>query len=86
MDFSLVERHRIFLPTEICDMLENHLHDIRVAVHLAGAYGGERSTFIPRVADQGYEAFTKIYEAFTVGIPKARKALETEFRKMLGVE
>jgi hypothetical protein len=84
--FSFVERHRIFLPTEICDMLENHLHEIRVAVHLAGAYGGERSIFIPRVADQSYEAFNKIYDAFAVGIPNARKVLEAEFRRMLGVK
>ena len=82
--FSFVEPNRIYLPASMCDLLENHLREIRKVVHLAGSYGGTPN-FIPRIAEQRYDAFTKAYEIFNNDIPKARGVLETEFRNMLGV-
>ncbi len=83
---SSIQRNRIFLPAEVCELLFEHLKQIRRTVHVAGSHGGKEFFPTPELAEQSAEAFTRVYEAFNTEIPAAQKLLEAEFRKMLGVE
>jgi hypothetical protein len=79
------QEHQIYLPLDVCTSLENLLSEITGNVWAAGIFGriehpGEQTVL------SSQEAFTKGYAAFEEKIPAARKALENEFRKMLGVE
>lgn len=79
------ERHQIYLPSEICAALEELQHEIRGNVWAAGIFGRIHNPN-EHVLQQSQDAFTKGYAAFEEKIPAARKALENEFRRMLGVE
>jgi hypothetical protein len=41
---------------------------------------------VVQTLQQSEDAFTKAYEEFEKDLPAARRALEIEFRKILGVE
>lgn len=67
--------HQIYLPLDVCNSLEGLVDEIRSNVWDAG---------VPALTSE--DAFTEGYTAFEEKIPMALKALENEFRKMLGVE
>jgi hypothetical protein len=83
-DFNIyVDTHRIYFPEEIYDLLVNfHLAVIEPLAH-AVAFGDIEShdaTF----QMQKQEGFKHSREAFQSNIPAVRKALEHEFRLLLG--
>jgi hypothetical protein len=82
-DFSLfVDTHRIYLPDKICTLLDKFAADIRKTVVDVGVWAT-----IPLNGEthkKWAEAIMKAYQAFETDIPRARTALETEFRAMLG--
>jgi hypothetical protein len=80
-----LEQHRIFLPENVCTLLDDFFGRIRGTVYTAGIFGGVKYA-TARTAQQGQEAFTKAYAEFDTVIPAVRKSLEAEFRRMLGVE
>jgi len=82
--FTFVQQHRIFLPAEVCDLLDRPMSQIRKAVHWAGNFGGKEH-IVPAISEKSFEALNKAYQAFNVDIPAAQKVLEDEFRRMLGV-
>lgn len=80
---SYAEAHRIYLPESLCNLVDEFVNPLRKAIIGVGVYGGidhptERTMTERR--DVMMEAFT----AFESKIPAARKALESEFRTILG--
>jgi hypothetical protein len=83
--FTYIEEHRIFLPRSVCTLLDEHFRQVSRTVHTAGVFGRiENPNDV--TAQQSSAAFTKAYQDFETDIPAMRVILETEFRKMLGVE
>jgi hypothetical protein len=58
---------------------------LRQTVWTAGIFGRIENPN-ERTIQQSNEAFTKVYREFETDIPAARKALEAEFRKIIGSE
>jgi hypothetical protein len=83
-DFTLfVDSHQIYLPERICALLLKFLDELKRAVIPVGVYGA--TIFQNEEAHkQRNDAVMKAFEAFEKEIPTARKALETEFRSILG--
>ena len=83
--FLFIDQRRIFLPQRACELMDRHLNTMRRTVDIAGAFGAVQpdSTSMAKAYEQ---AFAVVYEKLKTDIPAARKALEEEFRKMLGVE
>jgi len=83
--FAFIERHRIFLPESVCVLLDNHFSELNKTVITAGVFGSIQNPTGQTVGEMN-AAFLKVFETFETSIPAARKVLEAEFRKMLGVE
>jgi hypothetical protein len=83
---SFIDRHRIFLPVSVCELLDEHYDELARSIYIATIYGGSIKSFDEKPSLQRVEAFTKAYEKFETHIPVARNLLETEFRKMLGAD
>jgi hypothetical protein len=80
--YWFVEKHRIYLPEPVCDLLRTFTDTIGEHILAVGTFGSPdnlASTVKVKTAKKAYAAFHK-------NIPEIRKILETEFRKMLGVE
>ncbi len=67
------------------NLVDKFVGDIRQNVHATGIFTRVQ---YPRVQtlEHSEKTFTKAYEEFEKKIPAARRALEIEFRKILGVE
>jgi hypothetical protein len=80
-----IDQHRIYLPNSVCVLLDKFVGDVRANVYAAGIFG--RIAYPnEQTLEQSHDAFTKGYKEFEKDIPAARRALEKEFREMLGVE
>lgn len=79
------DEHQIYLPLPVCQSLESLSSDITGKILTAGIYGRIQHPS-EHTMQKSADAFTRAYAAFDEKIPAARKALESEFRKMLGVE
>jgi hypothetical protein len=83
--YDFVETHRIYLPEHICELLSNFIGALRkpvIEVHVYGSIDYPND----QTLKERKEAFMLAYENFQNDIPKARKALEGEFRTILGVK
>jgi hypothetical protein len=83
--FMFIERHRIYLPDSICTMLDNFAGYVRGNVRAVGIFGHFEHPS-EEILQLRHDAFLQAYDEFESDIPAARRALEIEFRKMLGVE
>jgi hypothetical protein len=83
--YFFVEKHRIYLPERVCTLLNNFMDPVRKTVIGVGVY----SSF-EYPTQQTSEAKNRLLlaasEAFEQKIPTARRAVEEEFRTLLGVE
>ena len=80
-----IDQHRIYLPESVCTLLDKFVGDIRRIVHATGIFTHVQYPTVETL-QQSEKTFTKAYEEFEKDIPAARRALEIEFRKILGVE
>lgn len=83
--FRYFDRHRIYLPEEICVALEALAMKVRSHVISFGVYvkfGDE--TMSEHTHERKEKAWTEGWDAIKVQIPEARKLLEEEFRSLLG--
>jgi hypothetical protein len=81
--YEFVDSHRIYLSEPVCRLLENFINILKKPVIEVHVYGTiDHPT--PQTIKERNEAFSKAYAAFKDDIPTARKALEEEFRRMLG--
>jgi hypothetical protein len=83
-DFALfVDTHRIYLPDGVCALLDDFVDVVRKAVIPVGVWGN-----IPFPDEETHKQWGKVvlsaYSAFETKIPTARRALEAEFRAILG--
>jgi hypothetical protein len=83
--FTFIEQRRIFLPQNLCELVDRHLGTMRRTVIKAGVYGTIEYPTV-RTAEQIQRTFMEAYQELETDIPAARRALEEEFRRMLGVE
>jgi len=78
-----IEKRRIYLPENICASLDNFVDVLRKIVNEVGAWGT-----VPNPNQETHRnrmnAIKNGFEKFEIEIPVAKRALEAEFRKMLG--
>jgi hypothetical protein len=79
-----VDKHRIYLPGEVCILVDKVLDPLKRAVTDVGVYGNIDPTNDPQLTEIG-EKFTKAYSAFEIDVPAAQEALAHAFRSILGV-
>ena len=80
-----IEKNRIYLPERICASLKSFLDTMSIHVIKVGVYGSiEYPT--PDTLKERNKVLLEAYQAFEREIPAARRALEDEFRKILGGE
>ncbi len=84
--YFFVEKNRIYLPEQTCSLLNTFVDIMRKHVIRVGVYGSVGSFPTPEVLEQRHKAFEDAYSAFQKDIPAVTKALEDDFRGMLGVE
>jgi hypothetical protein len=83
--FFFIDQHRIYLPDSVCTLLDKFVNDVSGNVVNAGIFTRVQHPTVQTV-QQSEDAFTKAYEQFEKDLPAARRVLEIEFRKILGVE
>ena len=81
--FRFFDQHRIWLPADLCDPLENFAKQLRTPVITLGVY---LSIEHPNDATtkEKFEAGMKAWNSVETEIPKLRTAIEKEFRTLLG--
>jgi hypothetical protein len=84
--YFFFEASRIYLPEQTCQLLDNIIREIRKAVVAVYSFSGVNDFARADVLEQKSRTFTAALEACQQAIPEARKALESDFRKLLGVE
>jgi hypothetical protein len=83
--YRYFEKHRIYLPEEICTSLQDLIQQVRGQMVKSGIwvrYGDHLHSDDTR--KQMMEAEDSAWEAFTNQAPVARRSLENEFRLLLG--
>jgi hypothetical protein len=75
-----VETSKIYLPSPLCDLLDNVLRQLRKTGIDIFVYAREHRT------KGDNDRILAAFSAFEAEIPKARAALVVEFRRLLGVE
>lgn len=84
--YKFVERHSIYLPEQTCTLLTKLVVTIKKHVGLVELWGDIGPDPFPEDVKDRRETVMAAVEAFHKDIPEVKKALEAEFRKMLGVE
>lgn len=75
------QKNRIYLSEELCTRIETTINKIYKIIFDFG------SKVVSREYDKDIEVWTSSWESITeTEVPEARKALEVEFRNILGVE
>lgn len=84
--FSYFDSKRIFLSAELCLQIENFVDKIRdPAIEFSEYMNDTRQD--PELGKEKRVVWSKVWKSVTrEDVPQARKALETEFRNILGVE
>jgi hypothetical protein len=79
--YRYFDKHRIYLPEEMCTSLQNLIQNVRSQVIEVGVrIKTEKHLFTREMMD----TLDSSFEAFTKEAPVARKGLENEFRSLLG--
>ncbi len=77
-----IEKHRIYLPAAVCDLLKAFLDIMWNNAIAVGVYGSIKHPTLQTIQESN-AAFTKAHEALAKEIPAARAVLEKEFRELL---
>jgi hypothetical protein len=82
--FLFIETNRIYLPDRICTLLDKFVNAVREPVIGVGTYG---KIDFPnqQTLEERHKVLIAAFNAFREDIPEARRALEMEFRAILGV-
>jgi hypothetical protein len=80
---SYAEVHRIYLPESLCNLVDEFVNPLRKAIIGVGVYGGIDNP-TERTMTERRDVMMEALTAFESKIPAARKALESEFRTILG--
>lgn len=83
--FRYFDKHRIYLPEEICASLEALALKVRSHVIAFGVYVGYHDQSLDNYTrEQKEKALLEGWDAIKNQVPQARKLLEEEFRTLLG--
>lgn len=83
--YYFVEKHSLYFPKPVCDLLTNFVADIRSNVIGMHVYARIDPTNIHQgLIEERVRIVKQAFESFQDQIPAARKALESEFRTILG--
>lgn len=83
--FRFFDKHRIYLPVDLCAALEKLVLQVRSHVIQFGVYVKyDDSNLNERTREQKETAWNAGWDAIKNQIPAARKVLEDEFRALLG--
>jgi len=78
------EGHKIYLAEALCTSLGTFINDVRRPLIEFGTFVQIKNP-TPETAQQHMDTWIRVGEIFDSKIPKAREALEREFRGILGV-
>jgi hypothetical protein len=81
-----VEDNSIYFPEKACTLLNELVAVLRKHVINVETYADIGPNPTPKEIKERREAVTAAFDAFHNEIPKVKKAIALEFRKMLGVE
>jgi len=84
--YFFLEKRRIYLPESICALMQKFVDTIRKSVIRTNIYEPIEPAFNSKVLEEKVKVIQEVSEAFEGSIPAARAALESEFRRLLGVE
>jgi hypothetical protein len=84
--YFFVEKRRIYLPEHICALLNTFMEKLRKSVIAINIYVPIEQPYNPQLLEEKVRVVKEVYEAFDGSIPAARRALEKEFRQILGAE
>jgi hypothetical protein len=85
--FHFFEKHRIYLPENICKQLENFVRGMRSKAIGFGVYVHYDDDIISlQTLDEKHKAWAEGWEFFEKQVPPARLALENELRGILGAK
>jgi hypothetical protein len=82
--FMYFDRRRIFLNEELCKQIDDFVDKIRNPAIDFSMYLDEPQ-FDPPTSREKSKALISAWKSVETNVPKARKSLEEEFRKLLGV-
>ena len=83
--FRFFDKHRIYLPTELCESLQELVMQVRRHVINFGVYVKlHDATLNDHTRTQKEKAWNEGWDAIKNQVPQARTALENEFRTLLG--
>lgn len=80
-----IEQNRIYLPEPVCELLENFFVTAKLSAMKMSTWAPpiERSPD-PTIYEEEIQGFREVFVSAQAEIPAARKALESEFRTILG--
>jgi hypothetical protein len=84
--YFFLEKRRIYLPEDICTLMQKFVDSIRKSVIRTNIYEPIQQSFNQKVLEEKVKVIQEVNEAFEGSIPAARAALEKEFRSLLGAE
>lgn len=84
--FFFLEKRRIYLPENICTLMQKFVDSIRKHVIRSNIYEPIEQSFNSKVLEEKIKVIQEVSEAFEGSIPAARTELEKEFRRLLGAE
>ena len=83
--FRFFDKHRIYLPTELCESLQELVMQVRRHVINFGVYVKFHDANLnDHTRTQKEKAWNEGWDAIKNQVPQARTALENEFRTLLG--
>ncbi|CAB4923080.1 unannotated protein [freshwater metagenome] len=83
--FRFFDKHRIYLPPELCDSLQDLAMQVRRHVIRFGVYVNfDDVTLNDNTRAQKEKAWNEGWDAIKNQVPQVRTALENEFRVLLG--
>ncbi len=83
--YRYFDKHRIYLPTELCSSLEQLIREVRALVINLGVYFNfHEDSLNEHTRQEKYKIWNAGWEAIKNQVPLARLSLENEFRSLLG--
>lgn len=82
--YQYFDKHRIYLPSELCVSLEALFMQVRTLVIALGVYVQIKEPLNDHTYEQKQKAWKEGWEAIKKEVPLARQSLENEFRLLLG--
>ncbi|MEZ7910448.1 MAG: hypothetical protein QMB55_01335 [Propionivibrio sp.] len=85
--YRYFDKNRIYLPANLCQQIDELLQAMRSKVIGFGIYAHREDSELPeQTLTKKHESWSEASEHFNSAVPKARKALEEELRKIIGSE